>query len=361
MNHAGMLHGGLAVLLMLLLAACAGTPSGEEPAEEPAEAGTEAEEEAIDIGGLLGDVEIFFGSNTTGDASPEGDGASPFQTPEQSSSVDGNTDADASEPPQATAGMRQEIQRLRAEAAGRAVPALAPQSSGPELTGPAIGVLFEGPRTPATEAVLGSLRRTVGEHPFSLVEPGLLSAVISRSGCTPATVADCARRLTRIPGVRLVARISGLQPSSGGDSVTARISLLDLELGGAPTHLQIQLPVRDGAVPATALDALADALFIHAAARTRTAPRIYHVVESVSEDLWLLSQGSDAGLTPGDRLSIHPSARVVHSPEGLTVAWLPAPTSGELEVVEAGAGSALARLVRGEAPSGDGYLVPSVR
>ncbi len=345
MNHPGILRGGLAALLLLLVG-CAGTPPTEEP--EPGEDAGAEEEDVIDITEYFGGFGTLFGSDDTGDASREGDAAGRADT------------SDGSESATEAARREQEIMRLRAEAEGRPVPAPPMRSPEADLTGPAIGVLFDGARTPATEAVLGSLRRAAAEHPFSLVEPGLLSTVLDRGGCTPAAVADCAQRLTRVPGIRLVARISGLQ-APASDSVTARVTLRDLELGGAPTHLRMQLPVRDGAVPATALDALADALFIHAAARTQTAPRIYHVVEPVSEDLWLLSQGGDAGLRIGDRLSIHPSARLIHSPEGLALAWLPAPPSGELEVVEAGAGNALARLVRGEAPSGEGYLVPTSR
>ena len=45
----------------------------------------------------------------------------------------------------------------------------------------------------------------------------------------------------------------------------------------------------------------------------------------------------------------------------MPLAWLPAAANGELEVVETGANGALARLVAGEPPTGDGYLIPTTR
>lgn len=347
---------------ILLLGGCAWMPwaggdeseAGTEPAEERGgeERDSDPEDDdTIDLGEVFGGFSAVFGAKTTGDASPEGDGSKPFNPPESRRQTD-----DAEE----QAGVEQEMATLRAQAEGRAIepPPVHTERSEAALAGPALGVVFEQSRTPRSEALLAALRRAAPDYPLSLVEPGVVDTELRRLGCGADATTDCLAALSRDAGIRVLVSIAALAVDDDGAEATVRLAIADTAFGDAADRLEMVLPVRDGRIPATALDALASAVYTHAAERIAAAPLIVHALDRLDDDTWLLNQGREAGVEAGMTLSIHPRARMVHGPGGAVRAWLPGTSSGRLEVVDSGPRSAVARLISGDAPAPDNYLVP---
>lgn len=220
--------------------------------------------------------------------------------------------------------------------------------------GPHVGVLITGASKNAVvvDAARRALRQIAEDYPVTLVEQTKLREQLQQAGCSVEHARGCTPALAIYPGIRILAIVDGLAAASseGRNQIDVRITLVDTDLDVTYQPIELSLPVVNSSIPGPTLQALADDILLNALDRLQIAPNIYHVFRHDGSQ-WYLNAGRNAGLKPGDELSVHQGGKVIHSPAGTPAAWLPGPVKGRLRVERlAGSDLALVKIIGGTAP-----------
>jgi len=334
----------LSLLLTVTLAGCSSTGSSESGEPPDGQSGDNEDAETENTGdgaeetNALYDESIFelaFGDDES----------------EEDSGNKGSATADAE-----TSELRQEVARLRNalnERARKREP-----SEGQQRTGPALGIVFsEGEAIEAP--MLSALNRASGSFPLRIMSPGKITPVMQRQGCSVSAPTDCLDDLAVQPGTRLLAVVAS-RPATQDNETRLRFRLYDTDLGLSYAPVTLALPkASDGEQPnAESWLAAADAILLHSMDHLELTPTIVHAVENEGDTVYL-NQGRAVGLSKGQRLIIHGSARTVRGPSGLPATWIPGASEGIVEVTRVGGdGNAVGRVIQGSKPRSADYLLP---
>lgn len=246
-------------------------------------------------------------------------------------------------------------QALAAEGTERGVHRPAERPEGTLL--PHVGVVIQSPDGELETRLGNALAGVSRDYPLLFSGSELVRAQIADYGCTEGDISDCLAGLSRYPGLRMLALIE-VEPQ-GEDAVRLRTTTFDVGLAAEYTGSAVELPALEGRVARPALEAYADRVLLGMIDRMGNAP--WFTRSFAEEDgVYFLGAGEAAGLSEGMSLQVREGSRVIRSPSGRPVAWVPGAVKGVLEVETlVGENLAQARLVSGDGPGEDDPIIPA--
>jgi len=273
----------------------------------------------------------------------------------------GGDDDAASEREEAMERRIQELERslqqqaLAAEGTERGVHRPAERPEGELL--PHVGVIIQSPDGELETRLGNTLAGVARDYPLLFSGSELVRTQIADYGCTEGDITDCLAGLSRYPGLRMLALIE-VEPR-GDDRVRMRTTTFDVGLDAEYGSNSVELPALEGQVARPALEAYADRVLLGLLDRMGNAPWFTHSFAE-EDGVYFLGAGEAAGLSEGMELKVRDGGRVIRSPSGRPVAWVPGAVKGVLEVEAlVGENLAQARLVSGDGPSEDDPVMPA--
>lgn len=332
----------VAVVSAALLLGCANTPT--DPDEEiPAEVDEALGRERPDYTGK-GPLEEMFSD----------DGPS-----RQTAAITEQTDRRIQRLDQRLARLEQQVAALGQGSSpasdAETVPVQFPSGHAPEF-----GVRLAATATdPAGQALTRTLAGTAADYGLPFSGAAAVEERLAETGCNDVTASGCPEELAIYPGIRILTVIESTRRT--GEAVVFGYRLLDTVTGQTGPARTLRLTTTDDGVPHEALNAAAEEILTSGLTLAGHAPWQTRAFNQ-REGEWYLSAGRAAGLSAGDRLTIHAPGRTISTPGGNIAGWVPGEQRGVLEVTGfAGDDIAVARLVEGNAPTPQNPLLPMDR
>lgn len=212
---------------------------------------------------------------------------------------------------------------------------------------------------PAGDALGRALASTAGDYGLPFSGAAAVEERLTETGCNDVTATGCPDELAVYPGIRILTVIESTRRT--GEAVVIGYRLLDTVTGQIGASRTLRLTAAGEGVPREALDAAAEEILTSGLALAGRAPWQTRAFNQRQGE-WYLSAGRAAGLSVGDRLTIHATGRTISTPGGNIAGWVPGEQRGVLEVTGfAGDDIAVAQLVEGSEPTPQNPILPMER